>query len=369
MRARLVTAMLAVIVASAAGCSGHGAGGPGQAYLDRVSCGDSRLDAGLIQRAINASRAGAVIEIAGTCFLVRGITLLPNRIYTGDSRTGTVLRQGASMRYVMASAGFAANASVTGAQLSIRQLTVACSGNGNTDGIIILNWQVDVTDVDVSKCGGSGIVDTNQTASGASITNTSVNSRFEDNFISGSGVNGFEVTDNRNSVTDGYFLNNQIASSGGDAIRLENAAGWDIAGNHLYNSQGDGILAERLYGSTISGNYIEDFGRSHRSGAWYGIAGTVQDGNGSTISGNKVFNDLGESGHAGHIYIGIIRTNAGTGYLSVTGNVIVGASQDDIGLYFNGGAHHLVVASAGNVVSNVGTAAQHSGSVDISGGA
>jgi parallel beta-helix repeat protein len=369
MRAQLVTAMLAVISVSAAGCTGHGASVPGQAYLARVSCGDSPADAGLIQRAINASRAGAVIEISGTCFLARGITLLPNRAYTGDSRTGTVLRQGAAMRFVIASAGFAANASVTGAPLSIRELTVACSGNGNTDGIIILNWQADVTDVNVSNCGGSGIVDTNQAASGASITNTSVNSRFEDNFVSGSGANGFEITDNRNSVTDGHLLNNQIASSGGDAIRLENAAGWDVSGNHLYNNQGDGILAERLYGSTISDNYIEDFGRSQRSGTWYGIAGTAQDGNGSTISGNKVFNDLGESSHAGHIYIGIIRTNAGTGYISVTGNVIVGASQGDIGLSFMGGAHHLVVASAGNVIGNVGTVTQHSGSVDISGGA
>jgi hypothetical protein len=369
MRARLVAATLAVIAVSAAGCTGHAASLPGQAYTGGVSCGDSPADAGLIQRAINASRAGAVIEIAGTCFLARGITLLPNRIYTGDSRTGTVLRQGAAMRYVMASAGFAANASETGAQLSIRQLTVACSGKGSTDGIIILNWQADVTDVDVSNCGGSGIVDTNQTASGASITNTSVNSRFENNFISGSGVNGFEVNDSRNSVTDGYLLNNQIASSGGDAIRLENAAGWDIAGNHLYNNRGDGILAERLYGSAISGNYIEDFGRGYRSGTWYGIAGTVQDGNGSTISGNKVFNDLGESGRAGHIYIGIIAANAGTGYLSVTGNVIVGASQADIGFSFKAGAYHLVVASAGNLVSNVGTVTQRSGSVDISGGA
>jgi parallel beta-helix repeat protein len=368
MRAGLAMAILAFVSISAVGCSPHQASNTRQAYVDRVTCGDSPADASVIQRAINASPDGTVIEIGGTCFLVRGITLLPDRTYTGDSRTGTVLQQGATMPYVLASAGFAANASSTGAPLSIQQLTVACSGQGKTDGIIILNWQADVTNVDVSNCGGSGIVDTSQTASGASITNTSVNSRFENNYISGSGDNGFQVTDSRNSVTDGYLVNNQIASSASDGIMLENAAGWNISGNHLYNNGRDGILAERLYGTAISHNYIEDFASRQTAGTWYGIAGTAQDSDGSTISGNNVNNDLGESGDAGHVYIAVTRTNAGTGYVAVTGNMIVGASQHDVGLFFSGGTHDLVVASAGNVVSKVGTITRHSGHVNLSRG-
>jgi hypothetical protein len=175
-----------------------------------------------------------VIEISGTCFLTRGITLLQQRTYTGDGRTITVLRQGAEMRYVMASAAFVNNDSTTGSPLTIQQLTVACSGRGQTDGIVILNWQADVHDVNVSNCGGSGIVDTSQTADGRSITNTSVNSRFVDNFISGSGANGFRVIDSGNAVTDGYLVDNQISSSQGSAIEMANAAGWRISGNHLY---------------------------------------------------------------------------------------------------------------------------------------
>jgi hypothetical protein len=363
MRARVAAALLTVISVAAASCSAPPAGVVGKTKGYHVTCGDMPADADRIQHAINASRARAVIEISGTCLLAHGITLLANRSYTGDGRTGTVLRQGAAMRYVLAAAAFVHNNSTTGAPLSIERLTVACSGQGQTDGIVVLNWQADVRQVDVSNCGGSGIIDTSQTADGTSITNTSVNSRFSDNFISGSGAHGFQVIDNRNAVTDGYLVNNQIASSQGAAIELANAAGWNISGNHLYDDAGDGIVAQRLFGTVISGNYIEDFASRQPGGTWYGIAGSAQGGTGSTIYGNNVFNDRGGTGRAQHVYIAITGTNSGTGYVSVTGNVIDGAGRGDVGLSFNAGGHTLVVTSAGNLVTNVGTVTQHSGAV------
>ena len=72
---------------------------------------------------------------------------------------------------------------------------------------------------------------------------------------------------------------------------------------------------------------------------------------------NKIFNDHGESAGAKYslslLYAG---TNYGTGYLSVTGNVIVGDQSSDIGLSFDGGSNKLIVASSGNLVAHVGTA-------------
>jgi parallel beta-helix repeat protein len=387
-RARLAAAALAVVSVAAAGCSGQaGSGTPagaatrsarptphtptatGKAYVTQVNCGDSAADAGVLQQAIDSSKLGSVIQIGGTCLLNRGITLLPNRTYTGDSRTGTVLRQNASMPYVLASAAYVDNSATTGSPLTIQQLSIACNGRGSTDGIIIMNWQADVQEVDVSSCGGAGIVDTSQTPNGATIGNTSVNSRFADNFISGSGGNGFEVIDHNNSVTDGYLLDNRIADSGGDAIMLENAAGWTISGNHLYNDKDSGIVANRLYGTDISGNYIEDFAAKQPAGLWYGISGTVQSGNGSTIYDNRVFNDLGETGLAAHVYIGITGVNSGTGYVAATGNVIRGASQRDVALSFTATLGNLIVATAGNVITDVGTAVRHSGAVHFSPGA
>ena len=379
--------MLVVVSVAAAACSvpGAGAGSPtasgrptspaahppsvsSNAYVTQVNCGDTPADAATLQRAIDSSPAGSVIQISGTCLLSRGIVLLPNRTYTGSSRTGTVLRQDAAMPYVLASSAYVDNSATTGSPLAIQQLTVACSGHGNTDGIIIMNWQTDVQEVDVNKCGGSGIVDTSQTPNGATIGNTSVNSRFEDNFITGSGASGFQVIDHGNSVTDGFLLDNRIADSGGAAVLMDNAAGWNISGNHLYNDKSDGIMANRLYGTTISGNYIEDFASQRTAGQWYGISGTAQGGNGSTINGNRIFNDLGETGDATHIYIGIVAVNGRTGNIAIYGNAIRGAGMRDVALSFSAGAGSLTIAVAGNVITQVGSAERHFGAVHLSAG-
>lgn len=180
------------------------------------------------------------------------------------------------MSFILASKAYVDNSTTVGDPVQIRDLTVACDGSGGTDGIIVLNWQAAVQRVDVRGCGGSGIVDTSVTQNGSAITNTSVNSRFENDFISNSGEYGFQVRDPANAVTDGFFTDNQVAYSGTDGVRLENSGGWVISANHLYGDGSDGIDAARLYGATISGNYIEDFGAARRPGTWYGIAGTAQ---------------------------------------------------------------------------------------------
>lgn len=333
-----------------------------------ATCADRTSDAASLQRAINSSSPGAVIEIRGVCLLTRGIIFLAYRTYTGYSTTGTILKQDGNMSYVLASQAYADNSSATGEPVTIRDLTVECNGSGNTNGIIVLNWQADVEGVDVHGCGGSGIVDTNSTADGKAIKNSSVNSRFDNNFISNSGRDGFEVYDSGNSVTDGFLDDNLIAHSGLDGIHLGNAAGWDVSGNHLYGNAWNGIYADRLYGTTISNNYIEDFGQGRRSGTWCGITATAQGGIGSTIFNNKIFNNLGESAGAKYIYLRITRTNYGTGYLSVTGNVIVGDKSSDVGLAFDGGSNKLIVASSGNEVVQVGTVNSDTRSATVTAG-
>lgn len=361
-----IAALSSIVTACASGARPAAAGSPSDVI---VSCADRPSDAATLQRAIDASPTGAAIGIkGGTCLLTRPVTLPGDRTYAGGSTTGTVLRQGGPMRYVLASAAYQGNSATTGSPLAIRDLTVACNGSGTTDGIIVMNWQVDVEHVDVSDCGGSGIVDTAVAANGRPITNTSVNSRFDNNFISHSGAYGFEVADTRTAVTDGYLESNQIGSSGRDAIYLQTASGWDVSGNHLYGNAADGINAVGLYGTTIADNYIEDFGARQAAGTWYGIAGVMTGGVGSTIARNKLSNDLGETAGASHVYIAILKANGGTGYLSVTGNVIVGARPGDVGLEFSGSPGKLVVASAGNQVAGVGTVRRQGPGVTLTSG-
>lgn len=384
---RPLLVVLAAVLAAAVACSAHPAGGGGHPAVPsspatsepppaagpplasvQVTCHDRPTDAALLQQAINSSPVGAAIEFqGGTCLLTTGLTLLSNRTYTGESTTGTVLKQDGSASYVLASSAYAGNATTTGEPLAIRDLTVACNGSGATDGIVLMNWQIDVENVNVSNCGGSGIVDTNTNAAGSAITNTSVNSRFDNNYISGSGHYGFAVLDSGNSVTDGFLIDNQIALSGMDGIYLQNAEGWDISGNHLYGNRGNAVSADRLYGTTISDNYIEDFASSRSSGTWYGIRGTVQNGLGSTITGNKIFNDQGENPGPRYIYLGITAVTAGTGHLAVTGNVIMGVRHSDIGQFFTGGANNLSVVVSGNEITGVGTALANGGHVTLGG--
>ena len=323
--------------------------------LAGVACRDNSGDAARIQAAINASAPGTVLQISGTCLLTRGIVLAEGREYVGGPTTGTVLRQAGPMSFVLASDAYVNNSTTTGAPIQISNLTVACDGSGSTDGIIVMNWQTVVRQVDVQGCGGSGIVDTSVAQDGRAITNTSVNSRFENNFISNSGAYGIEVIDPVNAVTDGFLTNNQIAGSGADGIYLQNSGGWVIAGNHLYGIGGDGIHAERLYATTISENYVEDFGTTAQFGTWYGIVGSAQGGLGSAITANKVFNDSGEQPGVSYVYIAVPVANYGTGYLSVSANVIATLVRADKAFYFNGAPHTLVVTSAANQVSGPGT--------------
>jgi hypothetical protein len=349
-------------------CSGP-AGNVAAAGVTGVTCHDDASDAARIQAAINGSSPGAIIQIGGgTCLLTQGLVLTGDRTYAGGSTTGTVLRQGGPIGYMLASSDYTGNSTTTGNPLQIRDLTVACDGSGNTDGIVILNWQVNVQQVNVQGCGGSGIIDTSVPEDSKPITNTSVNSRFENDFINDSGQYGFEVIDPVNAVTDGYFIDNQVADSGADGVYLQNAEGWNITGNHLYGDGADGIDAERLYGTTISSNYIEDFGATKRSGTWYGITGTAQDGPGSVILGNKVFNVNGEQTGAGHVYVAITTTNDGTGHLSVYANVVQTVARSDEAFYFNGAPHQIVVASAANQVSGPGVVRAIGGGVTISTG-
>jgi parallel beta-helix repeat protein len=362
-----IGAVAAVLGLAAYGATDLATGSSGTHGQIVAACTDTASDAATINNAIAGSAQGAVLLIQGTCLLTSPIKLLGNRTYTGGQSggqtdatkpTGTVLVQGGPMGYVLASDAYVSTSTPvsSGDPLAIRDLTVLCNGTGSTNGIVVMSWLADVEHVYVSGCGGSGIVDTNANATGT-ITNTSVNSRFDDNFIENSGKYGFYVQDSGNSITDGFFRDNQVSGSHIDGVHLENGAGWVVSGNHLYGDGQDGIYVHRMFGTTIADNYVEDFASAQTSGSYYGIEADVQGDVASTVSGNKVFNDgAAESATASHTYIALTQVGYGIGNVAVTGNVVVGRQSSDVGLSFTGGGNPLQVSSTGNRVSGVGTA-------------
>ena len=193
-------------------------------------------------------------------------------------------------------------------------------------------------------------------------------------FFANNGRHGVHVD---GDTTDWNLVDNWVSDSGGSAIYLKSAAGWQIRGNHLYATAEHAIFAEACFATAISGNYIEDFARNASSIAapgpprnssadrYYGIGCRVQGGAATIISENKVFRFDLQSGRATgsykagveFAYIGVDRVNYGTGQVNVIGNTVRrdgNGSADDVGLVYELGAgktgRQLQLLSANNNV-------------------
>jgi hypothetical protein len=334
-----------------------------EASVIHVNCAATVEDAAALNIAIKASKDGDAINVHGTCVVNATIVLLGNRSYIGDSRTGTIIRQadGANLPALAASDSWESNAPATGRPMRIAHMTLDGNRarNTGTTNLMIRSWLTVIEDMHIRNAPADGIRLTNLAKDGKTgLTSTQVNGHIRNVFIDRSGANGIRVLDTGNSVTDWNLLDCWIAGSGESAIQMDNAAGWKIAGNHVYGVQRHAIWAHRCWGTTIENNYIEGFGESGGDGnAWYGIAATIQGGSASVISGNKVFRSGAKTTTGKYVYVGVPKVNANTGVLNVVNNVIRGAGTPaDIGLSYEvGDAAGLQVLSNNNNVQSVGT--------------
>jgi hypothetical protein len=335
---------------------------PATAGSIRVVCNNNSNDATLINNAVASSADGDEIVIDGPAWITQTIRLRGNRSYRGDSHR-TVLKQAnsANLSAILASDTYLDNSQWTGNPVSVRDLLIDGNRANNTAatvGIALRSWLSKVEGVTITSCGSHGVKLTNLSANNTPLSNSQVNGRIAGNFIENCGGNGIYVQDTGNSVTDWTLVENWVAGSGSDGIRVENTAGWMIERNHIYGVPRSAISADRLFGSTICDNYIEGFGETTTAGTWYGIYATLQGGIASTIANNRVFNFGGESQTGStYRYIGIPNVNYASGVVSVTGNVIHGAGTTrGTGLYYSkGNGTGLTVASTGNAVANVQT--------------
>lgn len=357
---RLALAPIAAVAASATIVVLGGAE-PAAAARATATCRNTSTDAAAIQSVINSSAAGDEIVIDGPCLITQTITLLGDRAYRGDSAATTLTEaSGANLPAVLASDSWVNNSSTTGDPITLRDLSVEANGSGNPSGgdaVIIRSWNTDIENLHISDAKNAGLRITNESKNGTALTNTQVNGTVRGLFITGSGGSGVYVEDSGNSVTDWNLIDNWVAYSGGDAIRLENSAGWPIERNHVYGVGSSGIDADRLFGTSLDDNYVEDFKDS-------GIEVSVQGDAASTVSGNKIF-QFGGSG--GTTYLAVNQVNYGSGYLTVVGNTIRG-NGTGVGLSYQQGGHQLTVTSSGNMVTGVTTPKSAGSGVTVSAG-
>ncbi|MGI5272481.1 right-handed parallel beta-helix repeat-containing protein [Nonomuraea sp. CA-218870] len=336
------------------------AAGPAGAARATATCTNSNGDAALIQSVINGSADGDEIVIDGPCMINSTITLRGNRSYRGDSPS-TLLKQGngRNLDAVLASDSWVDNDAFTGEPIALRDLTIDANAANNPtsgDAVVIRSWRTTVEGLAIRNARAHGLRITNASRNGTTLTNTMVNGNVRNLFVEDSGQHGIYVQDSGNAVTDWNLTDNWIASSGGDAIKLENSAGWTVERNHVYGVGGSGINASRLFATSISDNYVEDF-------ATHGIGVTVQGDAASTIVGNRVFQFSG----AGTTYLAIKQVNYGTGHVAVTGNAVRG-NGSGIGLSYQRGGNQLTVTSAGNAVTGVTTQRSVGAGVNLSAG-
>lgn len=326
-----------------------------------VPCTNTLIDSQLINNAITSSDAGDSIIIVGTCLINSTIKLKGNRAYAGTSQTGTILRQAnsANLPALLTSDAYLDNSDATGLPVAIRHLTIDgnCKMNGKakTDGLIVRSWLSTIEDVRVTDMCNDGIRIVSTDSEGKRGKSTQVNGRIASNFINRSGRHGIY---SESKVTDWNLLDNWVAFSGGDAIHLEEAAGWTIERNHVYGVEQNAIYAAKIYGTSISDNYVEGFGESDQGGQWCGICASIQGAAGSTIANNRIFN-IGRNRHgfASHnskyTYIRLT-SNYDSGLVAINGNVLRGIDTDmEVGISYSSSGHSLTVSSSGNAVLNI----------------
>lgn len=305
-------------------------------------------DSARLQSAINASSSGDEIVISGTCVLTAPLSLRGNRTYRGDSRATTLtMANGVNLPALVATDGYLTNTSYTGEPVTIRDLTLDGNRGANPSAgstLVIRSWLTTVENLTVQNSTGNGILVTNTSRGGTTISNSQVNGTIRNVFVTSSGANGIYIEDSGGGVTDWNLLENWIADSGQSGIKTQNAAGWVIERNHVYGNGAAGIHANRLFATSISDNYIEDFVTD-------GISVTVQGDAASAIAGNKLFQFKG----TGTTFLAVNQVNYGSGQLVVTGNTVRGKGTGT-GLSYQRGSYPLTVTSSGNNVSGVTTA-------------
>lgn len=157
-------------------------------------------------------------------------------------------------------------------------------------GIVTQNFWTDVRRCLIQNIASSGILQTDTTANGTTITSSSSENRMYENKILQCTLHGIRSTNASNTTNqDGYCEENQISQCCGSGILFDRASGWKIRSNHLYNIGMHGILAQNTWASYVDDNYVEDFGGACASGYFYqGVGIVALLGRGSWVINNMI---------------------------------------------------------------------------------
>ena len=240
--------------------------------------GDGKTDdTHAIRTAIAATaHGGTVFFPPGTYIVSQTIALRSNSTYLGSNNNASIIQQKdhANLPTVLADENWFGNAPTTSGNVVIQDLGVDGNSGANkgTHGIVLMAHRAMVRHVMVSNTPGSGIVLSDQNQAHRVCSDNAIENRIEDSTVVSPGEYGIWIVDTNSSgrVTDGYLLNNVVANCVGQfAMRIERAAGWFIANNHVYHNARNGIYLAHLAGTFFSCNEVDKFGLTSTPPASY----------------------------------------------------------------------------------------------------
>jgi hypothetical protein len=241
-------------------------------------------DTHAIQAAIAAAPAGGTVWFPpGTYMVSKTLKLRPGTTYRGSNPESSVIRQrnGANLIAVMADENFLGSRRQTASGIQIEDLGIDGNASGNKHntngghGLVLMTDRCLVRHVIVSNTTGAGIVLEDSNATGTVVIDNGVENRIQDCTVIQPGTYGVWIRDTHHlgRQTDGYLLNNVVKDTSGDwAMRIERAAGWFIANNHVYHCARNGIYLSHVAGTYFYCNEVDKFGLTENPPAsYYGL--------------------------------------------------------------------------------------------------
>jgi Pectate lyase superfamily protein len=230
--------------------------------------GDGKVDdTRAIGAAIAAAPGGTVWFPPGTYIVSKTLALKAGSTYRGSNPNSSVIKQanGANLTAVMADERYITKQSTSSSGIQIEDLGIDGNSQANKHGhgLLLMVDRSLVRRVLVGFPPEAGIVLIDQNLGGSIITNPAVENRIEDCTITQPGTYGIWVVDTNHSgrQTDGYMLNNVVKNALGTwGIRVERAAGWFIANNHVYHSAQNAMYLSHAECTYVYCNEIDHFG-------------------------------------------------------------------------------------------------------------
>jgi hypothetical protein len=225
-------------------------------------------DTRAIRAAIAAAPKGGTVWFPpGTYVVSETLQLRSGSTYRGSNPASSVIRQrdGANLVAVMADENYIQNRRQTCTSVQVEDLGIDGNSARNRQGhgLVLMTDRCLVRHVNVSFPPEAGIVLPDTNASGAVVSNSAVENRIEDCTVTQPGTYGIWITDTHSAgrQTDGWLLNNVVKNPlGAWAMRIERAAGWFIANNHVYHCSGGGFYLGHVAGTYFYCNEVDKFG-------------------------------------------------------------------------------------------------------------